>query len=517
MNLHLNHTLHKIYKEILESPNNSFLNKKRSSDIDPLINQWMTKYLSMYHQLVREFNPSKISFKKNTQSRSSDPRSLTDLFIELYEEYPQINDHIDFDKSFLEELKTTILKTIKSKSKSKSKTISSYYLSDFINENGSRIYDSYESMSLIDNLKVFVTKSELSKKVVKILSEIIKHLEGCTKFMSLDIKEDLNDGMKYTYKYKDSELEFIIHTNQIIPLDNIYWRFLYARMKSISRTYNNDSNKKTEPIRFEIFLSNIEKKLPRPRNMFGPREINSGCTDYQTIIIWRKEEHMKLILHESIHFYNLDGSLDLFYQNENINMECNYQIGHKNETRVYEAYTESLTVFLNLFANSYQIYYLENPAIINLEQLRDNDFKIINKIRIELWNLEKRFTLMQVAKIFLHSNPESNDFADFLIEPSNCSTDRSRIQHKLEQRTSVLSYHILKGANMIFDAEFIEWIPDIFNPHPKSLYKFSDYINDKTNNPIYIKLVNLMIKYLKNLKTYNKNLRMTFYESEFDI
>ena len=65
------------------------------------------------------------------------------------------------------------------------------------------------------------------------------------------------------------------------------------------------------------------------------------------IVIWRKEEHMKLILHESIHFYNLDGSLDLSNQNNQINLECHYQIGDRNETRIYEAYTETLAVFLN--------------------------------------------------------------------------------------------------------------------------------------------------------------------------
>ena len=92
---------------------------------------------------------------------------------------------------------------------------------------------------------------------------------------------------------------------------------------------------------------------------------------------------------------------------------------------------------------------------------------------------------------------------------------REKIQFKLEQRTSVLSYHILKGANLIYDDEFIKWVPDIFQPHPKSLHLFFNYITQKTHTTEFIDLINLAIKYIKNLKSYNKNLRMTFYENAF--
>jgi len=286
----------------------------------------------------------------------------------------------------------------------------------------------------------------------------------------------------------------------------------------------NDSNEKqTKKISFDIYLSNEKKELPNIGGIFGPREINSGCTDYNNIIIWRKEEHMKLILHESIHFYNLDGSLDLSNQNNQINLECHYQIGDRNETRIYEAYTETLAVFLNSFANSYQIYYLDhkNKHIRSENELTLNDIDNINNIRCYLWNLERKFALIQISKIFLHFNPNSNDFNDFLINSENnkdvCKIKRSDMLYKLEQRTSVLSYHILKGANIFFDLEFIKWIPDIYNPHPKSLFKFFSYIITRTHNNEFIKSINQTIKYLKNVRNYTKNLRMTFYESELNI
>jgi hypothetical protein len=122
---------------------------------------------------------------------------------------------------------------------------------------------------------------------------------------------------------------------------------------------------------------------------------------------------------------------------------------------------------------------------------------------------------MQISKIFININPDSFDFKDFIVNPSNCYDNRSKMIHKLHQRTSVLSYHILKGANIFFDIEFIESLPNVFDPHPKSLYKFYEYITMKTNQPEFIKALNQMIKYMKGLLKYDQNLRMTFYETEF--
>ena len=47
---------------------------------------------------------------------------------------------------------------------------------------------------------------------------------------------------------------------------------------------------------------------------------------------------------------------------------------------------------------------MENPQIIERDTLTDHDFKKIYKIRYDLWNLERRFALMQISKIFININ-----------------------------------------------------------------------------------------------------------------
>ena len=79
----------------------------------------------------------------------------------------------------------------------------------------------------------------------------------------------------------------------------------------------------------------------------------------------------------------------------------------------------------------------------------------------------------------MHLNQDSEDFSDFLIIPEKCSKLRQALDnnHQLREKTSLLSYHILKGANMTFDQEFLEWMKNPLNPHPESLYKLKDRLS----------------------------------------
>ena len=548
MDLHLNKDLNEIYKELLKfNPQSSILTRK-SLESNSIFCNWMEQYLQVYHQLVMEFNPNKININTNTNTKKqakkqtkkqvktlsrketkknrnqSSYNKLQILFKKILELNPTFfEDNLEFENMIK---RNNCIHDLKKAIQHKSKQLFGNWLNIYNQE----IFETdNDNISLINILEKYVSNfsinsnninsnNSINNKIIKNIIEIINLLNSINRFLSLNNSDEIDNSNFTKYTYNDNELSFEVNSKTKISLNNIYWKFLYARMKSILRLYVKDKDK-VNKISFTIFLTDQHKKLPRIVKIFGADEINSGSTNYETITIWRKEEHFKLILHESVHFYNLDGSLDLSQQNDDINLECHYQIGTHNKTRIYEAYTETLATFLNSFANSYQLYYfnyLKNKLKKSeIYPLTKKDFNILSKIHNLIWNLEKKFTLIQIAKIFIISNPNSNDFKDFLVEPEKCDEMREKMQFKLEQRTSVLSYHILKGANLIYDDEFIKWVPNIFQPHPKSLHIFFNYITQKTHSTEFINLINLAIKYLKNLKSYNKNLRMTFYENAF--
>lgn len=495
------------------NPQSSFLKNQHQTNI---LEDWMNKFILVYHQLVQELDRSKIKININSVSNiKSNP--IENIILQLIEK-----GILDYDKS--ENLPTELLKDLhkifnnQKKTKKKTNKHMNSRTSEWFNKYNNEIY--YGENGKISFIQFLKSRKNINNTNNDVLvNQLLEHLEKYNMFTSFNIQTDLNKGFKYEYTYSDNELEFKIFSNKNIPLNNLYWNFLYARMKSIPRLYKKENHK----VKFKILLTEQLKEIPRKNKLFGPEEVNSGSTDYTNITIWRKEEHFKVILHESIHFFNLDGTYDLSHQNDNIDLKCHFQIDDNVKTRIYESYTESLAVFLNTFANAYQIFYM-NHYNSNIDPrniiLTKKDLLDMYQIKNKLWIQEKKFFLLQIAKIFIHINPKSNNFADFLVDTKNCQISRQQSEHKLHQTTSLLSYHIIKGANIIFDKDFLIWLKNPFDPHPKSLYKFADYILPKTKDQIFIDLVNKTITYLKisNIKiskTLKNTLRMTSYETNF--
>jgi len=494
---YLNPDLQQLNTEIDNfNPTNTMLTRKWSSEMKNKLKTWMYTFLVNFDTLVKEFDYTKIKHKKQTTKldKKTNP-TLYKLLCEFIQKYPDDMKNIcinSLGNEAFNQLKSSCLK-------------GANQLGDWINTYSNQIYRGHNN-SWVNTLENY-TKNSVNVELNRLGKKLVNHMNLYNEFMSFQIQRDIEKGFMYLYKYTDEYLEFEVESDYKIDLESHYWKFLYARMKIMARMHQ-----KNKLISFKIFLSNQVKQLPKGR-LFGPKEVNSGSTDYHTIRIWREEEHYKLLIHESIHFYNLDGSFDLFSENNKINLECVYQIGDHNETRIYEAYTESLTIFFHTFANAYQIYYLANPDLktipLNKKEINDD----IYDIWIHLWEKEKKFGVLQVAKIFNHINPRSTTFSDFLIKSNKtCKKERNENKNKLEQRTAVLSYHFLKTANLIFDQEFLKWIPDLENPHPGSLSKFAKFVKTLTHNQTFINVINEGLIYIKRKKHISKSMRMSFYD-----
>lgn len=110
-----------------------------------------------------------------------------------------------------------------------------------------------------------------------------------------------------------------------------------------------------------------KKKLPnRKSEMLTPYHVNGGCTwsvhgEHQTIIVYRKEELFKVLLHEILHFYGNDEALS-----KHNAMVANYEkiLAQRfalktTGVELHECYNDFVTC---LFALGYSIV-LRNPNI----------------------------------------------------------------------------------------------------------------------------------------------------------
>ena len=136
-------------------------------------------------------------------------------------------------------------------------------------------------------------------------------------------------------------------------------------------------NKSTNKANIVIFAGHQRKMIKSNDKCLCPDNINSGsCIAGEIVLIWRLEELYKVLIHELIHFYDLD----FHSNNENYNDIQNYIMETYNVKPFdspNESYTETLAIIIySLFYSYYSKY----------------DFNLIIKYEI-------MYTFIQISKI----------------------------------------------------------------------------------------------------------------------
>jgi hypothetical protein len=228
--------------------------------------------------------------------------------------------------------------------------------------------------------------------------KVLHYMMYKNSFVSLDIIHcGETEKLRYqVYKNKNTE----IHVYNSLENDSVDIKKIID-IVSLFRILDG----KNKNVTIAIFLCNQKKYLPR-MPFFTAENINSGCSRAgKYVLIYRKEEFYKVLIHELIHYFNFDFSshdchelMESFHSLVNVN----------GRDVINEAYTEILAVTINSIINSIYLN-IEFSTIINYEI---------------------SFTHFQIAKIiFLFGGKKYLDL--FKIE--------------IKQNTSVASYIIAKG------------------------------------------------------------------------
>ena len=280
-------------------------------------------------------------------------------------------------------------------------------------------------------------------------------------FISYDIMKEIENGFMYNYSYifklKKIKLTLNIKSHKIISDHKLVKILAYCYIIGIYY-------KKTKPLNINLILTNIKKMSPK-NNIFGPNEVNSGSSDGTTIYIWRKEEFLKLILHETIHHYDIDANVSLGV------IDNMFRVNN-DVFKLFECFTETLAVLYNTMLVSYY---------------NDSFYKLLR--------LEQIYSMYMVAKI-MHSINGTEDFKDIFISSTPI------VPFILNQSTAVFEYYFLKSASIVMLDMFLDYI------YNKSIYNKSKYevmLINAITNPLYIELVNKLFK----IKGDDYSMRMT--------
>ncbi len=257
--------------------------------------------------------------------------------------------------------------------------------------------------------KLFIKSYESFKtKGMNILFEQednnILHPSGmeCGKYMSHHICNDIHHNMKFK-----KVIEYIFDSTKIIvEMFHKNKHYKFDKLIHLINYYVYTLNKinHNEKIILKLYLSDLKKQFPKTKKVLNEDNVNSGLTLFngneRMIIIYRKEEIEKVLLHELVHYYGFDFH---YYDNQYDNYFMNrfkIKVSHpyknsNNPLALYESYTDTLACYGHIIANV-------------LFKHSDKSTQIIQSLITDQFIKEKQYYMKQARKVLRYGSLKEN-------------------------------------------------------------------------------------------------------------
>jgi hypothetical protein len=373
----------------------------------------------------------------------------------------------------------------------------------------------------------------------------------------LEYNCDLGDGKTVTVK-------FILFDNSHYELNNIrkkgasYFKQcvlkIYILLKLLSKYSNNECGKNLECL---IYLTPFKRKLPnfskdemstqkyhyydapendtdndsdnmygagiRTHGVIGASHVNGGlsniCQLDGRIIVYRREEWFKVLIHETMHNYGLDfTTLDL----SNANKKLHSIFSVQTDIKLFESYCETWARVMNVFFESYfdlnrhsRVFFAplttrkkfvnnahkqHKQHVVSLKNRNTVTDKTERFLNIFYDNIqhESVFSIFQCVKILNFMGLDYNII-------SNCNDDNYGIVKKLyKEQTNVFAYYVIVSILLGNFNNFILWCIDnntnLFNfkKDDASVDSFVMFISKNYKNSELLQMIVGLEKRLEN-------------------
>ena len=204
----------------------------------------------------------------------------------------------------------------------------------------SRNYKEYKE--LFDSLK----KVFFSVNILKIQDNSNAVANVDSPYLSDCIKENLKLLTQHKYVLFETN-NSKIHLNVYYTNGNLR-KFLNRIIEAICFLFNMSEHNMNE-CTINYYLTD-NKKLLQDKNYLeehlSHKEVNSGSCSSDTINIWRKEEVLKVTIHEVIHLLNYDFKTPDLILKEHYKRKYNVSSQNLN---IFEAYTETWANLINIY------------------------------------------------------------------------------------------------------------------------------------------------------------------------
>jgi hypothetical protein len=305
------------------------------------------------------------------------------------------------------------------------------------------------------------------------------HLNDNSYFIGTSIRNKIkNLQNNYKVNINNIELHFITNKNLTKKIKKKI-KTIIKVISTIKKLFNNEKNYQS----IIIYDINENKQLPKKKNsIIGPGNCNSGyCNVIKelnkngSIVLYRNEELLKVLIHESIHANFIDFEIIVNQEHQNMDKKIctDYNI------LLNETFTETFACLLNCIF----IHYYTN---LNIDKIYNNEVKYMKYIFNHLMNF------YNIEKI------------DNILVIDGC-------KRYFKQSTNVFSYYVLKTLNYLYMNDFLKIMKKCSNNYYKMNHNF---------NKIYIdfvfKNIHGLDKYIKKEVFKNRKFKLSLYELKLD-
>jgi len=350
-------------------------------------------------------------------------------------------------------------------------------------------------------------------------------------FITEEIKANLSVSKKIgkRYLFTIGSRNFTIYLIQPYHRKNIHIKNTYHTMDLLIKKificlftlcyYSKDTSCSLKHLTVYIYLSDNKKILPNEKgepidknhansaftyscsmdNENGNGNESHGNESHDNeIYIFRREECLKVLIHECFHSMGLDFS-------NRPQHEVDAKIAHVfkhifnpdcidcNNIRFYETYCEMWAELVNIIFICVTKYKKHNSSGV----MTIMDMKKVCKQIESYIQLETLFSLFQSSKILHHYDLT---YRELFVPPSDKnSTDSTEVKYK--ENTNVFSYYFLKTICMFHSNEFIEWCGEhnhnslAFHPTQKNIVDFFLFISERYDSTEFLRNMDIFDKW----------------------
>lgn len=307
--------------------------------------------------------------------------------------------------------------------------------------------DIHRSMKKIEN-KLSLTGNCFKANVINDPTEFVKPSGYNSRFLSEQIRDYIDKTGKYQLMYncniQDRKITLVFTLFSEEELSNIadyndYAKLIYCWL-NICNDYSKKECSKTLTIYF--YLTPYRKWLPKESTtILGPSHVNSAfssvCIPNGEIVIFRREEWLKVFIHETFHAFGFDTGL---HYSDDIHKKIYSRFPLDIDFKVGEAYTESWARIINCVFYSY----------VNTIQKKKSKKIFYEYVHASL-QMERIYSLYMMQKVLRFMGLKYENLYN------TEETDTMLRKNMYREQTGVFGYFILGGIVMNNFYGFMEW------------------------------------------------------------